>query len=407
MERITFLFFFTLISILFDIYFYQIIKKYNKKKWVKFLICIYWSFTIITITNFFLYSFQFELGYYYKTISFNIIIGNFISKVLSLPFLLIDDLRRLIIYIFRKKTLKSSNKISRSKFLSISASLAYGIPITSLTYGILSNNVYDYRIKRRQINFKKLPLAFDGIKICHVSDIHVGSLRNRLAVRGGIDMITNEKPDVIFFTGDLVNDKAKELMGWGNDLSKIKAPLGVFSVLGNHDYGEYTSWKNEISKTKNFNDLLTAQKEFGWNLLRNQNTRISVDGESINIIGVENWSASRRFQQYGKLDLAYEGLNKNDFKLLMSHNPSHWNAHVTNNFKDIDLTLSGHTHGLQYGIDIGKFRVSPVRLAYKQWADLYTSNNQHIYVNRGFGFMGYPGRVGILPEITILTLKRS
>ena len=407
MERITFLFFFTLISILFDIYFYQIIKKYNKKKWVKFLISIYWSFTIITITNFFLYSFQFELGYYYKTISFNIIIGNFISKVLSLPFLLIDDLRRLIIYIFRKKILKSSNKISRSKFLSISASLAYGIPITSLTYGILSNNVYDYRIKRRQINFKKLPLAFDGIKVCHVSDIHVGSLRNRLAVRGGIDMITNEKPDVIFFTGDLVNDKAKELMGWGDDLSKIKAPLGVFSVLGNHDYGEYTSWKNEISKTKNFNDLLTAQKEFGWNLLRNQNTRISVDGESINIIGVENWSASRRFQQYGKLDLAYEGLNKNDFKLLMSHNPSHWNAHVTNNFKDIDLTLSGHTHGLQYGIDIGKFRVSPVRLAYKQWADLYTSNNQHIYVNRGFGFMGYPGRVGILPEITILTLKRS
>ena len=407
MERITFLFFFTLISILFDIYFYQIIKKYNKNKWVNLLIPIYWSFTIIAITNFFLYSFQFELGYYYKTISFNIIIGNFISKVLSLPFLLIDDLRRLIIYIFRKKTLKSSNKISRSKFLSISASLAYGIPITSLTYGILSNNVYDYRIKRRQINFKKLPLAFDGIKVCHVSDIHVGSLRNRLAVRGGIDMITNEKPDVIFFTGDLVNDKAKELMGWGDDLSKIKAPLGVFSVLGNHDYGEYTSWENEISKTKNFNDLLTAQKEFGWNLLRNQNTRISVDGESINIIGVENWSASRRFQQYGKLDVAYEGLNKNDFKLLMSHNPSHWNAHVTNNFKDIDLTLSGHTHGLQYGIDIGKFRVSPVRLAYKQWADLYTSNNQHIYVNRGFGFMGYPGRVGILPEITILTLKRS
>ena len=407
MERITFLFFFTLISILFDIYFYQIIKKYNKNKWVNLLIPIYWSFTIITITNFFLYSFQFELGYYYKTISFNIIIGNFISKVLSLPFLLADDLRRLIIYIFRKKTLKSSNKISRSKFLSISASLAYGIPITSLTYGILSNNVYDYRIKRRQINFKKLPLAFDGIKVCHVSDIHVGSLRNRLAVRGGIDMITNEKPDVIFFTGDLVNDKAKELMGWGDDLSKIKAPLGVFSVLGNHDYGEYTSWKNEISKTKNFNDLLTAQKEFGWNLLRNQNTRISVDGESINIIGVENWSASRRFQQYGKLDVAYEGLNKNEFKLLMSHNPSHWNAHVTNNFKDIDLTLSGHTHGLQYGIDIGKFRVSPVRLAYKQWADLYTSNNQHIYVNRGFGFMGYPGRVGILPEITILTLKRS
>ena len=407
MERITFLFFFTLISIFFDIYFYQIVKKYNKIKWIKFLIPIYWSFTIITITNFFLYAFQFELGYYYKTITFNIIIGNFISKVLSLPFILIDDLRRLIIYIFRKKSSKSSNKISRSKFLSISASLAYGLPITSLTYGILSNNVYDYRIKRREIELKKLPVAFDGIKVCHISDIHVGSLRNRIAVRGGIDMITSEKPDAIFFTGDLVNDKAKELIGWGDDLSKIKAPLGVFSVLGNHDYGEYTSWRNESSKTKNFNDLLSAQKEFGWNLLRNENTKISVDGESINIIGVENWSASRRFQQYGKLDVAYGGLNKNEFKLLMSHNPSHWNAHVTSNFKDIDLTLSGHTHGLQYGIDIGKFRLSPVRLAYKQWADLYTMNNQHIYVNRGFGFMGYPGRVGILPEITILTLKTS
>ena len=407
MERITFLFFFTLISIFFDIYFYQIVKKHNKNKWIKFLIPIYWSFTIITITNFFLYAFQFELGYYYKTITFNIIIGNFISKVLSLPFILIDDLRRLIIYIFRKKSSKSSKKISRSKFLSISASLAYGLPITSLTYGILSNNVYDYRIKRREIELKKLPIAFDGIKVCHISDIHVGSLRNRLAVRGGIDMITSEKPDAIFFTGDLVNDKAKELIGWGDDLSKIKAPLGVFSVLGNHDYGEYTSWGNESSKTKNFNDLLSAQKEFGWNLLRNENTKISVDGESINIIGVENWSASRRFQQYGKLDVAYGGLNKNEFKLLMSHNPSHWNAHVTSNFKDIDLTLSGHTHGLQYGIDIGKFRLSPVRLAYKQWADLYTMNNQHIYVNRGFGFMGYPGRVGILPEITILTLKTS
>ena len=407
MERITFLFFFTLISIFFDIYFYQIVKKYNKIKWIKFLIPIYWSFTIITITNFFLYAYQFELGYYYKTITFNIIIGNFISKVLSLPFILIDDLRRLIIYIFRKKSSKSSNKISRSKFLSISASLAYGLPINSLTYGILSNNVYDYRIKRREIELKKLPIAFNGIKVCHISDIHVGSLRNRLAVRGGIDMITSEKPDAIFFTGDLVNDKAKELIGWGDDLSKIKAPLGVFSVLGNHDYGEYTSWGNESSKTKNFNDLLFAQKEFGWNLLRNENTKISVDGESINIIGVENWSASRRFQQYGKLDVAYDGLNKKEFKLLMSHNPSHWNAHVTSNFKDIDLTLSGHTHGLQYGIDIGKFRLSPVRLAYKQWADLYTMNNQHIYVNRGFGFMGYPGRVGILTEITILTLKTS
>ena len=224
----------------------------------------------------------------------------------------------------------------------------------------------------------------------------MGSLKNRLAVRGGIDMIINEKPDIILFTGDLVNDRASELKGWGDDLSKIKAPLGVFSVLGNHDYGEYADWKDNNAKNKNFNDLLNSQKEFGWNLLRNENTNIEVDGERLNIIGVENW-ASSRFQQYGDLDSAYKGIDEENFKLLMSHNPSHWNAEVTNNFKDIDLTLSGHTHGLQYGIDIGKFRFSPVRLAYKQWADLYSSNDQFIYVNRGFGFMGYPGRVGILP----------
>ncbi|MFL2996424.1 MAG: metallophosphoesterase [Cytophagales bacterium] len=334
------------------------------------------------------------------------IIGNFISKLVALPFLLFDDLRRLIIYLFTKKESSSNNKISRSKFLSISASLAYGLPITSLSYGILSNNVYDYRVKRRNISFNNLPKAFEGIKVCHISDIHVGSLKNRLAVRGGIDMIINEKPDIILFTGDLVNDRASELKGWGDDLSKIKAPLGVFSVLGNHDYGEYADWKDNNAKNKNFNDLLNSQKEFGWNLLRNENTNIEVDGERLNIIGVENW-ASSRFQQYGDLDSAYKGIDEENFKLLMSHNPSHWNAEVTNNFKDIDLTLSGHTHGLQYGIDIGKFRFSPVRLAYKQWADLYSSNDQFIYVNRGFGFMGYPGRVGILPEITILELNRT
>ena len=406
MERITFLFFFTIISVLLDFYFFQIIKKYRTLTWTKPLFYIYWSFTIVTVSNLFFYSLNIDLGYYLKTIIFNMIIGNFISKLVALPFLLFDDLRRLIIYLFTKKESSSNNKISRSKFLSISASLAYGFPITSLSYGILSNNVYDYRVKRRNISFNNLPKAFEGIKVCHISDIHVGSLKNRLAVRGGIDMIINEKPDIILFTGDLVNDRASELNGWGDDLSKIKAPLGVFSVLGNHDYGEYADWKDNNAKNKNFNDLLHSQKEFGWNLLRNENTNIEVDGERLNIIGVENW-ASSRFQQYGDLDSAYKGIDEENFKLLMSHNPSHWNAEVTNNFKDIDLTLSGHTHGLQYGIDIGKFRISPVRLAYKQWADLYSSNDQFIYVNRGFGFMGYPGRVGILPEITILELNRT
>ena len=407
MERLIFLSVFTIIALLLDIYFYQVIKKYKNIKWNKFLFGIYWFFSLTTLINFFVYLIDVELDYYYSIILFNFIIGNFISKLLALPFILLDDLRRLLIFLFwyNKKRNFGAGGITRSKFLSLSASIAYGFPLTSLTYGIISNNVYDYRVRRRNVYFNKLPKSFDGIKICHISDIHIGSLRNRFAAIGGIDMIVKESADMIFFTGDIVNNKASELKGWGDQLSRIKAPLGVFSVLGNHDYGEYTSWRNESEKLKNFKDIIAAHKEFGWNLLMNQNNKVIVDGEIINILGVENWAASR-FQQYGKIDIAYKGLEKENFKLLLSHNPSHWNEQITTQYSDIDLTLSGHTHGLQYGIEIGNIKWSPAKLAYKQWADLYKNNNQQIYVNRGYGFLGYQGRVGILPEITILNLKR-
>lgn len=411
MERFVFLFVFTLILVLLDVYFYQIIKKYRKIKWTKVLFILYWSFTFIAVVNFLIYSFNIETGYYFRTILFNFIIGNFISKVVALPFILVDDLRRLIIKLYnlfwkvkRAKKLDINN-ITRSKFLSLSASIAYGLPMASLTYGIISNNIYDYRVRKKNIFLKRLPKEFDGIKVCQISDIHIGSLRNRKAVMGGIEMIINEKPDIIFFTGDLVNDKADELKNWGDALSKIKAPLGVHSILGNHDYGEYTSWDNGDKKNNNFSNILKAHKEFGWNLMMNQNDKIIVDNESINLIGVENWSL--RFQTYGDLSKAYKGLDKDEFKLLLSHNPSHWNKEVIKSYKDIDLTLSGHTHGLQYGIEVGDFRWSPSKLAYEQWADLYKIENQYIYVNRGFGFLGYQGRVGILPEITILNLKSS
>ena len=379
MDVILFLLFFTFLSVLLDVYFFQILKNVIKL----------------------------NIGYYPRIIVFNIIIGNFSCKLISLPFILVDDLRRLICYFFKSENNKDSgSKISRSKFLSISASIAYGFPVASLTYGIISSNVYDYRIRRKNLIFNKLPKSFDGIKICQISDIHIGSLNNTKAVIGGIDMVINEKPDIIFFTGDLVNDKSSELKNWGDILSKIKAPLGVHSVLGNHDYGEYTSWSNKNEKNNNFQNLLSAQKEFGWNLMMNENKSINVDGDKISILGVENW-ASSRFQKYGDLDKAYSGLSQEEFKILLTHNPSHWNAQVTSLYNDIDLTLSGHTHGLQFGIEIGNFRISPARLAYDQWADLYQLNNQSIYVNRGFGFLGYQGRVGILPEITILNLEST
>ena len=358
MERFIYLSVFTIISLLLDIYFYQVIKKYKYIKWNKFFFGIYWFFSLTTLINFFVYLIDIELNYYYRVILFNFVIGNFISKLLSLPFILLDDLRRLLIFLFcyNKKRNLPAGGLSRSKFLSLSASIAYGFPLTSLTYGIISNNVYDYRVRRRNLHFSKLPRSFDGIKICHISDIHIGSLRNRFAAIGGIDMIVKESADMIFFTGDIVNNKASELKGWGDQLSRIKAPLGVFSVLGNHDYGEYTTWRNESEKSKNFKDIIAAHKEFGWNLLMIQNNKVIVDGEIINILGVENWAASR-FQQYGKIDIAYKGLEKENFKLLLSHNPSHWNEQITNQYSDIDLTLSGHTHGLQYGIEIGNLKL--------------------------------------------------
>ena len=409
MDVILFLLFFTFLSVLLDVYFFQILKNVIKLNthFSKYILFFYWFFTFVTIANFLLFAFDISIGYYPRTIVFNIIIGNFLCKLFSLPFILVDDLRRLICYFLKSENNKDSgSKISRSKFLSISASIAYGFPVASLMYGIISSNVYDYRIRRKNLIFNKLPKSFDGIKICQISDIHIGSLNNTKAVIGGIDMIINEKPDIIFFTGDLVNDKSSELKNWGDILSKIKAPLGVHSVLGNHDYGEYTSWSNKNEKNNNFQNLLSAQKEFGWNLMMNENKSITVDRDKISILGVENW-ASSRFQKYGDLDKAYSGLSQEEFKILLTHNPSHWNAQVTSLYNDIDLTLSGHTHGLQFGIEIGNFRISPARLAYDQWADLYQLNNQSIYVNRGFGFLGYQGRVGILPEITILNLEST
>jgi len=265
MDAILFLLFFTFLSVLLDVYFFQILKHVIKLNthFSKYILFFYWFFTFITIANFLLFTFDISIGYYPRTIVFNIIIGNFFCKLISLPFILVDDLRRLIYYFFKSENNKDSgSKISRSKFLSISASIAYGFPVASLTYGIISSNVYDYRIRRKNLIFNKLPKSFDGIKICQISDIHIGSLNNTKAVIGGIDMVINEKPDIIFFTGDLVNDKSSELKNWGDILSKIKAPLGVHSVLENYDYGEYTISSNKNEKNNNFQNLFSIQKDF-------------------------------------------------------------------------------------------------------------------------------------------------
>ena len=295
--------------------------------------------------------------------------------------------------------------IPRSEFLSQAALIAASVPFGAFTYGIISG-AHDYRIKRVTLTMPNLPKSFDGISIGQVSDIHSGSFFNKTAVRGGVELLMKEKPDVIFFTGDLVNNKSDEVKGYIDIFNKMKAPLGVYSVTGNHDYGDYHSWNSADAKAQNFQDLIAAHRELGFDLLMNEHRWLEQNGDKIAIIGNENWGAGR-FSKYGKLDKAYQGTDEAAVKLLLSHDPSHWDAQVRKEYKDIDVMFAGHTHGFQFGVEIGGFKWSPSQYIYKQWAGLYQEENQYLYVNRGFGFIGYPGRVGIPPEITVVTLKRA
>ena len=295
--------------------------------------------------------------------------------------------------------------IPRSEFLSKAALVAAALPFGAFTYGIISG-AHDYRIKRLTVKLPNLPASFDGISIGQISDIHSGSFFNKTAVRGGVEMLMKEKPDVVFFTGDLVNNQSTEVKDYLDIFNKVKAPLGVYSVTGNHDYGDYHRWESADAKAQNFQDLIRAHHELGFDLLLNEHRWLEENGDKIAILGNENWGAGR-FSKYGKLDRAYAGTEEASVKLLLSHDPSHWDAQVRTDYKDIDMMFAGHTHGFQFGVEIGGFKWSPSQYVYKQWAGLYSAGNQHLYVNRGFGFIGYPGRVGIPPELTIVTLKRA
>jgi hypothetical protein len=243
------------------------------------------------------------------------------------------------------------------------------------------------------------------MKILHISDIHSGSFLDKKAVEHGIQEILNEKADIILFTGDLVNDRATEMHPFMDVFSRLKAPMGVYSTLGNHDYGDYVQWPSDgISKEQNLENLKKVHADMGWRLLMNEHVVLEKGEDKIALLGIENWSAKGRFPKHGKMHEAHAGTADYPFKILMSHDPSHWRAEVKEKYKDVDLMLSGHTHGMQFGVEIPGFKWSPVQYMYKEWAGLYEEDNQKLYVNRGFGFIGYPGRVGILAEITVLEL---
>jgi len=341
----------------------------------------------------------------------------YISKIFSVLVLFIDDIIRFFRWIasfFQSTPAPTqtpvtenlqpvSTGINRSEFLAKTALGIGGLHVGAMTWGILSG-AHDYHLRRVTLNLKNLPKQFDGMTIAQLSDIHSGSFFNKTAVKGGVEMLMKEKPDVFFFTGDLVNNIAPEVKDYIEIFSKIKAPLGTFSTLGNHDYGDYTEWVSAEKKRQNLADLMGAHKTIGWDLLMDSHRELKVDGEKIGILGIQNWGAGG-FSKHGDMEKAIANTQEYPVKLLLSHDPSHWRAQVLPKYKDIDVAFAGHTHGMQYGVELGKFKWSPVQLRYKEWAGLYEEGDQKLYVNRGFGYIGYPGRLGIYPEITIFELK--
>jgi uncharacterized protein len=342
------------------------------------------------------------------------LVGVFIvyfSKVFGLVPLLLDDLLRLGKWIWAKTVRQQKNSktngsgISRSEFLTKASLVSISIPFITMSHGILFGS-HNYRLHRASVPVRRLPGALNGLRIAQISDVHAGSFFSRNAVIPGIEMLLEQKPDIVFFTGDLVNIQADEMRDYIELFSRIKAPLGVYSVLGNHDYGDYRNWPNPDDKVRNQRDIHQIHGQMGWNLLLNENRMIDIDNERLCIIGVENWGAGR-FSKYGDLAAASAGTADASMKILLSHDPSHWDAQIRPEFGDIDLTLSGHTHGFQFGVEFGGIKWSPSQYIYKQWAGLYREGEQHLYVNRGFGYIGYPGRVGIYPEITLLELTKA
>lgn len=415
MRSPTFVLILLAIMILLDTYVFQAIKVVSHSaspKTKTIIYSIYWAISILAIIGFLIFVFTGPdfLPKKLRTYLFATVVGLFLGKLISVIFFLGDDIRRLMQWITGKLFFRNTegeqlteDGISRSVFLSWLGLAAGGTLFGSLIYGF--GNKYRYEVRRMKLAFDNLPASFKGLKIVHIGDIHSGSFTNKSAVMRGVKKIMDAQPDIILFIGDLVNDRATEMEEYMDVFRQLKAPLGVYSIFGNHDYGDYASWPyNGISKQQNLLNLAKVHADLGWRLLMNEHVVLEKNGEQIALIGIENWSAIARFPKHGRMDLAYAGTEKYPFKILMSHDPSHWDAQVRPQYPDVDLTLSGHTHGMQFGIEIPGFKWSPVQYIYNRWAGLYEEGKQKLYVNRGYGFIGYPGRVGILAEITVIEL---
>ena len=405
-------FFLLIVFLAIEIYAFQAFKTVYKNSW---LTKTYLLLNTLIFLNFFLrviYVYHNELSYsdqFYGNLSipFALFFTLVCFKLIIILFLFFEDISRAVLSIINFFFNFSDAKIfERRSFLSKIALLVASIPIPFVLYGIYKGR-YNYKVYKYDLSFDDLPEDFDGYQITHISDIHSGSLKNKNNVEYAVRLINEQKSDLILFTGDIINNKSNELIKWKDLLSTMKASDGKFSVLGNHDYGDYVNWNNKQEKEDNFSDLLNFQKQMGFKLLLNENIKIKKGESNISLIGVENWGKGR-FKKKGDIDKACIGLNKRDFKIVLSHDPSHWDKILIDHKTHFHLTLSGHTHGMQFGIEIpGWVKWSPAKWAYRQWAGLYNEKNQFLNVNRGFGVLGFPGRVGIPPEISVITLKKS
>jgi len=409
---------FTLVILAIDFYTFRGIKKLivnlksNIKKTIKIL---FWIIPVILIGGItftttsrkiidpseFMVYFQFFSGTF---------VLFYIPKLIFIFFNFLDDIIHGWSRFFSAKkkqnieNLKSSNKISRSQFLTRIGMITAGIPFLTLAYGIGWGR-FDLTVRNVKLEFKNLPKKFNGLRIVQISDFHLGSLLNDSGfVEKIVKKVNSLKPDLFLFTGDFVNNVAGEMDKFLITLNKFEAKLGKYSILGNHDYGEYVHWKSKEEQQANLERLKQIERDLGFDLLLNENRKIKINNEEIELIGVENWGLPP-FPQYGDLEKAMKNVNKNSFKILMTHDPTHWDYKVLG-YTNIDLTLSGHTHGGQFGIELPGFRWSPVEMRYKRWEGLYTEKEQHLYVNTGVGWIGIPGRVGVPPEITVIELEK-
>ncbi len=335
----------------------------------------------------------------------------YIPKFVFVFFVLASDIGRLIrslVQRFKKQkkeqhvTKGMERKIRRSEFLYQAGLVLAAVPFASVLYGVTLGK-FNYRILGEQLRFSRLPKSFRGLRIVQISDLHLGSFnKNFEPVEAAVEMINEQNADLIFFTGDLVNNFAEETEGWARVLSKLEAKMGKYSIMGNHDYGDYSRWESKEAKAENLSKIKSFHNEIGFQLLLNEARTVGISGEEITLIGVENWGQPP-FPQYGNLKEAMSGVDPQSFKILLSHDPTHWDAEVLGK-SDIELTFSGHTHGMQFGIERAGIKWSPAKYKYPRWGGLYQEGKQYLYVNRGFGYIGFPGRIGMPPEITVIDL---